>query len=210
MNPGDLLLTKSDAEILAIAHQLRVAYGMKRTLRYNSTRDFSVHSESVAEHVFALIFLATYFLPLEEVGPSLDKAKLYEILLYHDFGEIIHGDAVTYYKTKEHAEREKEAAKDVFASLPESLREVAEERWRAYEEHTCPEAYFAHALDKVEPLFELLDPVNERSVKRLKTTYTMHIGHKLKEVDAYPVMKRFTNVISNDMKERDVFWPDDK
>lgn len=208
MNPGESLLEKSDAEILAIAHQLRVAYGMKRTIRYGATRDPELHAESVAEHVFALIFLATYFLPLEAVGPSLDKAKLYEILLYHDFGEIIHGDAVTYYKTKEHAEREKLAAKEVFASLPASLQEVAHERWRAYEEHTCPEAYFAHALDKVEPLFELLDPVNERSVKRLKTTYTMHITHKLHEVEAYPVMKRFTNVISNDMKEHGVFWPE--
>jgi len=208
MNPGDSLLTKSDAEILAIAHQLRVAYGMKRTLRYNSTRDFTVHSESVAEHVFALIFLATYFLPLEEVGHTLNKAKLYEILLYHDFGEIIHGDVLTYHKTDTDREREAADAKKVFASLPTSLQKIGHERWHEYEAQSSPEAQFAYALDKVEPVFELLDPVNERSVKRFKITYLRHLGHKLKAAENYPVMKRFTNVISNDMKERGVFWPE--
>ncbi|MGC9602402.1 MAG: HD domain-containing protein [Minisyncoccia bacterium] len=208
MNPGDSILEKSDAEILAIAHQLRVAYKMKRTLRYGTTRDFAVHSESVAEHVFALIFLATYFLPLEEVGTSLDKVKIYEILLYHDFGEIIHGDVLTYHKTETDREREAADAKKVFASLPASLQKVGYERWCAYEEQTCPEARFAYALDKVEPVFELLDPINELSVKRFKITYLRHLGHKLEAAEAYPVMKRFANVISNDMRERGVFWPE--
>jgi putative hydrolase of HD superfamily len=167
-----------------------------------------VHSESVAEHVFALIFLATYFLPLEEVGPSLDKAKLYEILLYHDFGEIINGDVLTYHKTENDREREAADAKKVFASLPASLQKIGHERWHEYEEQASPEAQFAYALDKVEPVFELLDPVNERSVKRFKITYLRHLGHKLKAAENYPVMKRFTNVISNDMKERGVFWPE--
>jgi len=118
--------------------------------------------------VFGFIFLAHYFLQHEAIGKTLNAEKVYDIILFHDFGEIKHGDAVTYYKTKEHEEREKEAAKEIFASLPPSLQEMGYRHWQDYEEHTSPEAKFCYALDKVEPLFELLDPVNERSMKRLK------------------------------------------
>src|SRR5579864_7364219 len=93
------LLEYTDEEILAEAHKLRVGYAMKRVLRYKTTRDFSVHSESNAEHVFALIYLAQYFSLVEPSATSLDKEKLYSILLFHDFGEIKHGDVNTYDKT---------------------------------------------------------------------------------------------------------------
>ncbi len=169
-----------------------------------------MHSESDAEHVFGLIFLASYFVPLEEVGKDIDRAKLYEILLFHDFGEIVHGDIVSYYKTDIDREKEEIAAHQVFDSLPSTLTGSAKARWLEYEEQKTPEAYFAYALDKMEPLFELLDPVNEQSIKRLKTTFSMHIGHKIKAVDKYPVLKRFTDVISEDMKARGIFWPRSK
>ena len=85
------LLRKSDAEILEIAHQIVSAYKLKKTIRYGTTRDFTIHAESVAEHVFAISFLAHYFLAVESVGPSLDAQKVQSILLFHDFGEIKHG-----------------------------------------------------------------------------------------------------------------------
>lgn len=200
------ILKLPDEEILNVAYQLREGYKMKRILRYKTKRDFTVHSESDAEHVFGLIYLAQYFLQVEPAGPSLDAAKLDRILLFHDFGEIKHGDAVTYYKTKEHEEREKEAAKEVFASLPPSLQKIGLDAWREYEERESPEAHFAYALDKIEPLFELFDPINEQSMKRLKVTYGMHISNKVEPVKDYPAMKRFTEVLSKDMHGRDVFW----
>ena len=200
------ILDLSDAEVLKEAHQLSVAYGLKHTIRYASHRELDVHSESVAEHVFALIFLAQYFLQHEAVGSTLDSGKLCQILLFHDFGEIKYGDAVTYYKTKEHEEREKEAAKEIFASLPESLKQLGLSRWQEYAEHATPESHFAHALDKIEPMFELLDSVNERTIKHLKITVEMHLSNKIKAVKDYPVMRRFVDVITNDMNARGVFW----
>jgi len=50
------------------------------TKRYATKRDFDTHSESVAEHVFALFFLAQYFLPLEDTRHVLNVEKLYKIL----------------------------------------------------------------------------------------------------------------------------------
>jgi len=200
------LLKKSDQEILEIAHQLREAYKLKRTLRYDTARDFSVHSESVAEHVFALILLARFFLKVEPACASLDPEKVYRILFFHDFPEIKYGDAVTYHKTKEHEEREKEAAKEIFASLPMPLAQEGLQSWQEYEEHTSPEARFAYALDKTEPLFEIFDPVNERSMKRLKVTFDMHVSNKYPVAKDYPVLMRFIKVLSEDMNRRGVFW----
>jgi putative hydrolase of HD superfamily len=196
----------SDEEILKIAHQLRVGYKMKRVLRYNTKRDFTVHSESNAEHVFALIYLAHYFLEVEPVARSFDKEKLYSMLLFHDFAEIRHGDVNTYEKTKEDEQREHEAAKEVFDSLPEQLRNAGYGYWQEYEEQKSLEAHFAKALDRSEPLFELLDEVNQRSLRDLKITYEMNVGNKFPVVKDYPVLERFVEVISKDMLARGVFW----
>jgi len=196
----------SDEQVLKAAQQLRVAYGLKRTLRYDTKRDLDVHSESVAEHVFGLMFLAQYFLQCEEVGPSLNVEKLYRILLFHDFGEIKHGDVPYHRKTEEHEVQERVAAEELFNTLPPFLQQVGYESWRDYEERMSPEARFAYALDKIEPLFELLDPVNERSMKRLEFSYQMHIEKKLKATAEFPAMRRFVEVISKDMLDRNIFW----
>jgi putative hydrolase of HD superfamily len=200
------VISMSDEQVVEVAHQLRVAYQLKRTLRYATERNFSVHSESVAEHVFALLYLTHYFLPLEDPEGKLDVAKVHSLLLFHDFGEIAHGDIPYHLKTREHEEREQEAAKDVFASLPHPLGAEGYEYWKDYEFQKSPEAQFVYALDKVEPLFELLDPVNERSMHRLKFGYEVNIERKLKATQRFPVMRRFAVALSDDMRRRSVFW----
>lgn len=199
----------TDEEILKTAYQLASAYALKKTIRYGTTRDFTVHAESVAEHIFGITFLAHYFLAAEPIGASLDARKVHSILLFHDFGEIKHGDVVTYHKTKEDVAKERAAAIEVFDALPPMLGAFAHAHWFEYEEQHTPESRFAHAIDKIEPMFELLDPVNEQSVKRLKITYDMHVGNKYKAVGEYPVMKRFVDVVSRDMLARDIFWKEE-
>jgi 5'-deoxynucleotidase YfbR-like HD superfamily hydrolase len=93
-----------------------------------------VHSESVAEHVFGLFFLAQYFLPLEDPDGNLDREKLYRIFIYHDFGEIIHGDVPYHLKTEEHERQEREDAEKVFATLPATIQTIAKESWQDYED----------------------------------------------------------------------------
>ncbi len=199
-------MTYTDEEILEEARRLVVGYKQKSIIRYAGKREIDVHAESDADHVFALLYLAQYFLQHEPVGPSLDAYKVNQILLFHDFPEIKYGDVVTYAKTESDLERELSAAKEVFDSLPPSLSHLAHERWEEYEAHTTPEGKFCYALDKIEPLFELMDPVAARSVKELKITYDMHLGNKFKAAKEYPVMMRFTEVITKDMVARDIFW----
>lgn len=202
----DEILSLSDDEVMDIVRQLRVAYQLKKTLRYATKRNADEHSESVAEHVFALIFLAEFFLSLEDTEMRIDVAKLHRILLYHDFSEIKHGDQPYHLKTAEDKKREREAAEEIFSSLPALLRETARRSWQEYEKRQSVEAKFAYALDKVEPLFELFDPVNELSMKRLKFSYDAHIGVKFHATESFPVMRKFVDVITRDMLARDVFW----
>lgn len=200
------ILTYTDEEILAEVHKLREGYKMKRIIRYQSPRDVSFHNESNAEHTFALIYLAQYFLRVEPSAAQLDKEKVYSIVLFHDFGEIKHGDIVSYQKTHDDEEREREAAKEVFASLPEAIGSLGYDYWYDYEYKTSPEAKFGYALDKLEPIFELLDEVNQVSMKRLKITVDMHLSNKHAKTEAYPVMRRFLEVITKEMEARDIFW----
>lgn len=202
----DAFLKKTDKEILDIARQVRIAYQLKRTLRYAAPRDLSVHSESVAEHVFALFFLAEFFLPLEDPWQKMDARKIQQILLFHDFGEIVHGDIPYHFKTEADSLREQDDARMIFATLPEHLQKLALERWTSYEKKDSQEAHFAYALDKIEPLFELFDPISEVSLKRTKHTYEDHWDRKSKATKGFPVMCRFLDVVSQDMLSRDVFW----
>ena len=112
-------------------------------------------------------------------------------------------------KTAVHEMRERDDARKIFGSLPEPLGTSGYESWEDYEGQKSPEARFAYALDKIEPLFELLDPINERSMKRLKFSYEKHIGKKFDATKDFPVMRRFLEAITADMLERGVFWDKD-
>jgi putative hydrolase of HD superfamily len=208
MHTRDAILALPDAKILELAHQLCYAYKLKRVMRYKTIRDFSVHSESDAEHIFGLSYLLEYFLPLEDPQGELDIGKIRHLILYHDFTEIKHGDKPYHMKTKEDEERERAAAPEVFAALPTPLNTVGLASWQEYEQRKTPEAKFVYALDKIEPLFELLDPVNEKSFKRLGHTYESHITKKLRATGDFPTMRRFIEVVSADMRKRKVFTND--
>lgn len=200
------LLQLPDAGIMQIVRQLRAGYGLKRTLRYQTARDRSVHSESVAEHVFALHYLAQYFALVERLPQPLDMLAVHRLITFHDFGEIINGDKPYHLKTAEDEERERRDAAQVFASLPMELGALAKRSWEEYERQEGIEARFVCALDKIEPIFELLDEINERSLKRLKFTWEDHINKKRQATRDFPVMRRFVEVTGAHMRARGVFW----
>jgi len=79
-----LTINWPDKRVMAEAKALRVAYGLKRTLRYNTKRDFSKHSESVAEHVFTLHFLAPYFLKHENLSRKIDFEYMSNLITFQD------------------------------------------------------------------------------------------------------------------------------
>lgn len=196
----------SDDFVMKEFRALIIGYRLKQTLRYNTKRDFSVHSESVAEHLFALHYLVSYFLPLEDPHSKLSVEKIHNTITFHDFGEILHGDIPYVLKTKQHEKQERKDAKILFASLPSSLQKVAKESWEAYEKQKTPEAKFVYALDKIEPIFELFNPINETSIMRLKQSYESHYTKKFLATKNFPTIRRFLDVVSQDMLARKIFW----
>lgn len=103
--------------------------------------------ESVAEHSLGLVFLA--LLVADGIRKDLDRAKLLEMALLHDFGEIYAGDLVPGAVSLEEKHRlEKAAVEKVFGGLPNGARYLA--LWEEFEAQETAEARVLKALDRLE------------------------------------------------------------
>jgi 5'-deoxynucleotidase YfbR-like HD superfamily hydrolase len=199
-------LRQDDNEIIRLAHEIVEFYPIKRVMRYKGERDSSLHLESDGDHVAGLMHLAEYFLPLEDPEEKLDWLLVHSMLKYHDIGEIDAGDLPYHLKTKLDEANEKEAAKAVIKRHPVSMQNKMQYCWDEFHKMETRESRIANALDKIEPLFELLHPVNETSLKRLKMTVRQHVVKKVRATREFPVMRRFVIAVTRDMFRRDVFW----
>jgi len=122
---------------------------LKHVLRQSILLDTS-RRENDVEHSWHFAMLA---LVLGEYAPAgVDLQRVMKIALVHDIVEIDAGDTFIYGEQGDKAEREMRAADRIFALLP--LDQAAEVRglWVEFEEGTTPEARFAKALDRIEPL----------------------------------------------------------
>lgn len=187
-----LTLDSSAEEFIAEMQRLRELYALKQVMRYNSTRDANAHSESVAEHIFGMQTLANYFLPLEDPARNLGAMHIHELILYHELGEIETGDIMFHRKSNEQKEEERRAAERVASRLPESVGAVALDRFLEFDAAETPEAKFADAIDKVEPIFQLFDPVVGLSLyKNMGITKEVAIGKKRIATETFPFMRKF-------------------
>ena len=184
-----LTLESSDREVLDEMEKIRVLYMLKRTLRYSSVRDHSTHSESVAEHIFAMEVVAQYFLPLEDSRGKLDRIRIPELILFHELGEIETGDILFHRKNDAHRAEERQAAERVAKKLPVSLQNIAIERLREFDACGTPEARFADAIDKVEPIFEMYDESVLPAFRSLHITRHMAVNGKREATEKYPYMR---------------------
>lgn len=108
--------------------------------------------ENDAEHSFHLAIMACVL--AEHARQPVDVLRTVKMVLIHDVVEIDAGDTYCYdtegYKTK--AAREQEAADRLFALLPEDQCREYRGLWEEFEARETPEAKFANALDRVQPL----------------------------------------------------------
>lgn len=186
-----ITLDSSNEDILAEMRALRELFALKHVMRYQSVRDAAVHSESVAEHLFGMQVLSQYFLPLEDPMESLDVRRIYELILFHEIGEIETGDILFHKKSADQKAEERKAAARVAARFPESLRTLALERFREFDECRTSEAKYADAIDKIEPVFHLFEDVGLRLFKELAISKNVAVANKLIATEPYPYMRRF-------------------
>ncbi|MBQ9894785.1 MAG: HD domain-containing protein [Ruminococcus sp.] len=108
--------------------------------------------ENDAEHSWHLGIMA--FLLAEHSDIPVNTEKVIKMVLIHDIVEIDAGDTYCYdnegYKTK--AEREEKAAQRIFGLLPDDQKKEFYDLWREFEDSLTPEAKFAAALDRLQPL----------------------------------------------------------
>jgi putative hydrolase of HD superfamily len=119
----------------------------RRTLLLDGSR-----AENDAEHSWEMAAMALVL--REYAEPGTDLLKVLKMLLMHDLIEIDAGDTFVYDAAAAgvQADRELIAANRIFGLLEEPERSEFHALWREFEDRITPEARFARALDRLQPL----------------------------------------------------------
>lgn len=120
--------------------------------------------ENDAEHSWHLALMCA--LLSEYANEPIDVAKTMIMVLIHDLIEIDAGDTYAYDEAGNATKRERElkAADRIFKLLPDDQAAWLRGLWEEFEEAETPEARFALALDKVQPVL-LNDATDGRAWK---------------------------------------------
>jgi len=109
--------------------------------------------ENSAEHSWHLAVMAVVL--AEHAPPGTDLGKVGAMLVLHDLVEIDAGDLFLYSDAAAQArqeEAERAAADRLFAILPPAQAAELRGLWEEFEERRTPEARFARALDRLQPM----------------------------------------------------------
>lgn len=108
--------------------------------------------ENDAEHSWHLAMMVP--LLAEYADEPIDVGKTVHLVLLHDLVEIYAGDTFLYDQAGEvdQEDREQAAADRLFAMLPEDQAVLFRSLWDEFEARRTPEAKFAKAMDRLQPL----------------------------------------------------------
>jgi putative hydrolase of HD superfamily len=124
---------------------------LKGILRQTRVLD-GARQENSAEHSWHLALCAVVF--AEHAPPGTDVGRVLRMVLLHDVVEIDAGDAFCYDAAANvgKEERERMAAERIFGLLPDEQATELRALWEEFEEGTTPDARFAVALDRFQPI----------------------------------------------------------
>ena len=124
---------------------------MKEIFRINLLADGS-RRENDAEHSWHFAVMAML---LEEYSAEkVDVSRVIKIALVHDLVEVYAGDTYAYDAkgNEDKEQREKEAADKLFGMLEPEQAAFFRSLWDEFEEKQTPEAKYANAIDRIQPL----------------------------------------------------------
>lgn len=194
-------------EIEHIAYLLN----LKKVTRFGFARPQHDPTESVAEHVYGLMVLAKYFLPLVDAEKGMNHQLIYDMILWHDTGEIETGDVPMFLKTQQDMDAEVDALGKVKKSAPQQLADEIYNAAYHYETGDSQERRFMKAIDKLESAFSLycsLDTALERFAKQ-KVTYQMFIDARTQSCGPFPLLLEFALRIGEQLNQHKVFYEQD-
>ncbi len=92
----------------------------------------------------------------EHANEPVDILKVVKMVLIHDIVEIDAGDTFIYDAQKNHSNTDEErlAAQRIFGILPNEQAKELIATWEEFEAGETPEAKFARAMDRLEPLLQ--------------------------------------------------------
>jgi putative hydrolase of HD superfamily len=113
----------------------------------------SKRAENDAEHSWHLC-LTTLVLAEHANVPNLDVLRVLKMLIIHDLVEIDAGDTFAYDTARmaDQHDREVIAADRIFGLLPSDQGKEFRALWDEFEERKTPEARFALAMDRFQPM----------------------------------------------------------
>lgn len=122
---------------------------LRRTLLTDGSR-----RENSAEHSWHIALMAVLLAEHAPDGTDLDRAV--RMLLVHDLVEIDAGDTFAYDASGNdtRAAREQAAADRIFGLLPPDQAAELRALWDEFEAGLTPEARFAVAIDRLQPLMQ--------------------------------------------------------
>ncbi len=123
---------------------------LKTVIRQNFLADKS-RQENSAEHSWHLALMAQVL--SEHFPKNIDLARVTKMLVIHDLVEVLVGDTFAYDEKNAvgKAEREDQAARELFGKLPEDQAGDFLKLWREFEEGKTLEAKAAWAVDRLQP-----------------------------------------------------------
>ncbi len=127
----------------------KVKHIFRKTKLFNKSR-----FENDAEHAWHLAMMALVL--GEYANEKIDISKVIKMVLIHDIVEIDAGDTIVY-DSKSRAlawKEEKKAAERIFGLLPIDQKEEFMALWQEFEEKKSPEAKFAAAIDRFQPILQ--------------------------------------------------------
>lgn len=124
---------------------------LKNIVRQSPICDGS-RPENVAEHTWHLAMFAVVL--QEWASMPVNIARVVQMLLIHDLVEIDTGDVPVFEEQTRAsvAKNEQTAADRVFGLLPNEQGALLRELWREFEAAESPDARFAKALDRFQPI----------------------------------------------------------
>src|SRR5262249_49152099 len=108
--------------------------------------------ENDAEHTWALCLFAIAL--VEHSNVPVDLLKILKMLVIHDIVEIDAGDTFAYDVSglADKHDRETLAADPIFGLLPPDQEKAFRALWDEFEAQRTPEAKFAMAVDRIQPM----------------------------------------------------------
>lgn len=196
----------SNEKVLHEVQKIKYLYKMKGVFRYGQERDPWKRAESNAEHLYGMMVLVNYFLPLTD--ETLDRQKVFDLLFVHDLDEIESGDIISYKKTEADRIREKKDMETALGKIPNQFAIDTASLVAEYNAQKTKEARFTKAIDKIEPLFEVFDKYGKEIMIQNKTTYDQAMQGKKQYLADFPLLNHFATVIGDEMNRQGYFYDD--